>query len=61
MRENRSAQVVLNQIFLEGPKNKNRREPVWYRSKLIEKMYQDRIAELGDLSRGERPENCWKV
>jgi hypothetical protein len=27
---------------------------------LLAKMYQDRIAEFGVLSRGECPENRWK-
>ena len=33
-------------------KSKNRRLPVWDYSELIAKMYQDRIAEFGNLSRG---------
>jgi hypothetical protein len=33
-------------------KSKNRRVPVWDCSELIAKMYQDRIAEFGNLSRG---------
>jgi len=49
---NGSAQVVLNQKVLGGLKFKNRRVPVWCDSKVVEKMYQDRIADWGDLSRG---------